>query len=108
MPSGKRMGLVKSDQWQQLPAEGLFQFVIPEVLDDGKKYPLERNGRKALSITSMLDLRLIMTKSDRRRADAGQVSLGERGDHVQQRISDGRAGPAASCTWSTMAPSWPE
>ncbi|KAL2166881.1 hypothetical protein VTG60DRAFT_2060 [Thermothelomyces hinnuleus] len=62
-----RMGLVKSEQWRRLPAEGLYQIVISEVLDNGKTYPLERNGARAFSVTSVLDLGLRMMESDRGR-----------------------------------------
>ncbi|KAL2193765.1 hypothetical protein P885DRAFT_44533 [Corynascus similis CBS 632.67] len=62
-----RMGLVKSEQWRRLPAEGLYQIVISEVLDNGKTYPLDRSGGRAFSVTSVLDLGLRMMESERGR-----------------------------------------
>lgn len=65
-----RMGFVKSDQWRQLPTEGLFQIVISEVLDNGATYPLERGGGRAFAVTSVLDLGLRMLESARGRGGA--------------------------------------
>lgn len=62
-----RMGLVKSEQWKQLPTEGIYQIVILEVLDDGQTYPLERGGGKAFAVTAVLDLGLRMLESSRGR-----------------------------------------
>lgn len=62
-----RMGLVKSEQWRRLPAEGLYQVIISEVLDNGKTYPLEHNGGRAFSVASVLDLGLRMMESERGR-----------------------------------------
>jgi hypothetical protein len=62
-----RMGLVKSEQWRQLPTEGLYQVVISEVLDDGGTYPLERGGGRAFAVTCVLDLGLRMLESARGR-----------------------------------------
>ncbi|KAK3310709.1 uncharacterized protein B0T15DRAFT_46639 [Chaetomium strumarium] len=63
-----RMGLVKSEQWRQLPTEGLYQVVISEVLDDGATYPLERGGGRAFAVTCVLDLGLRMLESARGRS----------------------------------------
>ncbi|KAH6619484.1 hypothetical protein B0J18DRAFT_370558 [Chaetomium sp. MPI-SDFR-AT-0129] len=60
-----RMGLVRSDRWKQMPAEGLYQLVISEVLDNGLTYPLERSGGRAFAVTSVLDLGLRMMESER-------------------------------------------
>ncbi|KAL2019799.1 hypothetical protein VTK56DRAFT_9150 [Thermocarpiscus australiensis] len=60
-----RMGLVKSEQWRQLPAEGLYQIVISEVREDGAIYPLERGGGRAFAVAAVLDLGLRMLESDR-------------------------------------------
>ncbi len=62
-----RMGLVKSEQWRQLPTEGLYQVIISEVLDNGATYPLERSGGRAFAVTSVLDLGLRMLESARGR-----------------------------------------
>lgn len=62
-----RMGLVKSEQWKQLPTEGLYQVVISEVLDDGTTRPLERGGGRAFAVTAVLDLGLRMLESSRGR-----------------------------------------
>ena len=62
-----RMGLVKSEQWRQLPTEGLYQIIISEVLDNGVTYPLERSGGRAFAVTSVLDLGLRMLESARGR-----------------------------------------
>ena len=62
-----RMGLVKSEQWRQLPTEGLYQIIISEVLDNGATYPLERSGGRAFVVTSVLDLGLRMLESARGR-----------------------------------------
>lgn len=62
-----RMGLVKSEQWKQLPTEGLYQVVISEVLDDGAAHALERGGGRAFAVTAVLDLGLRMLESDRGR-----------------------------------------
>jgi hypothetical protein len=63
-----RMGLVRSEQWRQLPTEGLYQLVISEVRDDGRTYPLERGGGRAFAVASVLDLGLRMLESERGRA----------------------------------------
>jgi hypothetical protein len=62
-----RVGLVKSDQWRQLPTEGLYQVIISEVLDNGMTYPLERSGGRAFTVTSVLDLGLRMMEGERGR-----------------------------------------
>jgi hypothetical protein len=70
-----RMGLVKSQQWMQLPVEGLYQVVITEVLDNGATYPLDRSGGRAFAVTSVLDLGLRMMESDRGRTGTLSLSL---------------------------------
>ncbi|KAL2261704.1 hypothetical protein VTK26DRAFT_3577 [Humicola hyalothermophila] len=62
-----RMGLVNSEQWKQVPTEGLYQVVIFEVLDNGAILPLERGGGRAFAVTSVLDLGLRMLESSRGR-----------------------------------------
>ncbi|KAL2128301.1 hypothetical protein VTI74DRAFT_9365 [Chaetomium olivicolor] len=62
-----RMGVVKSEQWRQLPTDGLYQIVISEVLDDGRAHPLERGGGRAFAVTAVLDLGLRMLESVRGR-----------------------------------------
>ena len=65
-----RIGLGRSEQWRRLPAEGLFQIVISEVLDSGATLPLERDGGRAFAVTSVLDLGLRMLESERGRDGA--------------------------------------
>ncbi|EAQ92881.1 predicted protein [Chaetomium globosum CBS 148.51] len=62
-----RVGLVRSEQWRQLPTEGLYQVIISEVLDNGLTYPLERSGGRAFTVTSVLDLGLRMMEGERGR-----------------------------------------
>jgi len=78
------MGLVKSEQWRRLPAEGLYQIVISEVLDNGKTYPLDRSGGRAFSVTSVLDLGLRMMESERGRTGTFPITAAKSGaDHVE-------------------------
>ncbi|KAK4128981.1 hypothetical protein N657DRAFT_676684 [Parathielavia appendiculata] len=60
-------GLVKSEQWRQLPTEGLYQLVMSELLDDGCTHPLEPGGGRAVAVACVLDLGLRMLESDRGR-----------------------------------------
>lgn len=69
------MGLVKSEQWKQLPTEGLYQVAISEVLDGGTMRALERGGGRALAVTAVLDLGLRMMESDRGRDGRFFLSL---------------------------------
>ncbi|KAL1837259.1 hypothetical protein VTJ49DRAFT_4083 [Mycothermus thermophilus] len=68
-----RMGLVKPEQWRQMPTEGIYQLAITEVLDTGATVPLDRAGGRAFAVASVLDLGLRMLESERGRQ--GLVNL---------------------------------
>lgn len=102
-----RTGLVKSEQWTQLPTEGLYQVLISEVLDDGRTYPLERGAARAFTVTAVLDLGLRMLESPRGRDGKSLLLITPTAlsHHVQPLLTIGLSAALASlarkaiCIW---------